>query len=83
MVVLDNATLHANFCLRVGEHERLTTTAEFRRHAMIPFMFLESFDCRSDPIDRVQPRSRTACVGWLARFDGVATASGVQESSVQ
>ena len=48
-----------------------------------------------DPIDRVQPRSRTTCVGWLARFNGVATihaekafaqnhpASGVQESSVQ
>ena len=26
-----------------------------------------------DPIDRVQPRSRTTCVGWLARFNGVAT----------
>ena len=47
------------------------------------------------PVDRVQPRSRTTCVGWLARFNGVATihpiqvlvqnhpASGVQESSVQ
>ena len=23
-----------------------------------------------DPIDRVQPRSRTTCVGWLARFKG-------------
>ena len=22
------------------------------------------------PIDRVQPRSRTTCVGWLARFKG-------------
>ena len=26
-----------------------------------------------DPVDRVQPRSRTTCVGWLARFTGVAT----------
>ena len=23
-----------------------------------------------DPIDRVQPRSRTTCVGWWARFKG-------------
>ena len=23
-----------------------------------------------DPIDRVQPRSRTTCVGWFARFKG-------------
>ena len=44
---VDNATLHAGFCLRVGEHERLVTTAEFRRNAIIPRMLLESFDCRS------------------------------------
>ena len=43
---VDNATLHAGFCLRVGEHERLAATAEFRRNATIPRMLLESFDCR-------------------------------------
>ena len=41
------ATLHAGFCLGVGEHERLITTAEFRRNAIIPCMLLEYFDCRS------------------------------------
>ena len=27
---VDNATLHAGFCLQVGKHERLVTTAAFR-----------------------------------------------------
>ena len=44
---VDNATLHACFCLRVGEHERLIATTEFRRNAIIPCMLLEAFDCRS------------------------------------
>ena len=30
-----------------------------------------------DPIDRVQPRSSTTCVGWLARFKGVASIHAV------
>ena len=42
---VDSATLHARFCLQVGEHERLIETAEFRRNAIIPCMFLESFGC--------------------------------------
>ena len=44
---VNNATLHAGFCLRVGEHERLVATAEFRPNAIMPCMLLESFDCRS------------------------------------
>ena len=44
---VNNATLLAGFCLRVGEHERLITIAEFRRNAIIPCMLLESFDCGS------------------------------------
>ena len=44
---MDNATFHADLCLGVGEHERLDTTAKFRRNALIPGMLLESFDCRS------------------------------------
>ena len=30
-----------------------------------------------DPIDRVQPRSRTTCVGWLARFNRTAAIHAV------
>ena len=30
-----------------------------------------------DPIDRVQPRSRTTCVGWLARSNGTAATHAV------
>ena len=44
---VDNATLHAGLCLRVGERERLITTAEFRRNVIIPCVLLECFDCRS------------------------------------
>ena len=44
---VDNATLHASFCLRVGEHERLVTTAKCRRNTIIPCMLLKSLDCRS------------------------------------
>ena len=44
---VDNATFHAGFCLGVGEHEGLITTAKFRRNTIIPCMLLQSFDCRS------------------------------------
>ena len=44
---VDDATFHAGFCLGVGEHEGLITTAKFRRSTIIPCMLLQSFDCRS------------------------------------
>ena len=44
---MDNATLHAGFCLGVGEHERFVTTAKFRRNTVIPCILLKYFDCRS------------------------------------
>ena len=44
---VDHATLHAGFCLRVGEHERLATTSEFPRNAINTMHVLGSFDCRS------------------------------------
>ena len=65
------------FCLRVGKHERIIRTTEFRRNAIIPCMFLNLSIADLDPIDRVQPRSRATCVGWLARFNGVATIRAV------
>ena len=30
-----------------------------------------------DPINRVQPRSRTTCVGWLDKFKGIAAIHAV------
>ena len=41
------ATFLAGSVSGVGKHERLITSAEFRRNAIIPCMLLESFDCRS------------------------------------
>ena len=38
---------HAGCCLRVGDHEILIATAEFRRNTIIPCMLLEFFECRS------------------------------------
>ena len=52
---VDNAILHAGFCLRVGRHERLITTAEFR-NAVKQCMLLESFDCRSQSTSRMTGR---------------------------
>ena len=90
---VDNATLHAGFCLPVGEHERFVTTAEFRRNAVIPCMLLESFDCRSRSTRQCAAEIQNNVCWMFSRFNGVATihavrafeqndpASGVQESS--
>ena len=44
---VNNATFYAAFFLGVGERERLRTTAKFFRNAIIPWMLLKSFPCRS------------------------------------
>ena len=55
-----NATFFAGFCLKVGKHERIVT-AEFRRNAIIPWMFLESFDCRSWMAGKIQKGFHSPC----------------------
>ena len=67
---VDIASLHASFCLRIDEHERLITTADFCRNATRPCMFFFFFFSIADldPIDRVLHNHQ---------------ASGDQESSVQ
>ena len=63
---MNKTTFPTSFCLRAGKHKRLIAVTEFCRNTIIQRIFLELYDCRS-PIDRVLPRSRTTCVGWLAK----------------
>ena len=59
------------FCRRVGKYKGLRVRAKLCRNVIIQCMSLEPSDCHAlDPIDRVQRKSRTTCVGWLARFKG-------------
>ena len=69
---VDSATFHAGFCLGVGKHDRFVTTANSVVMPSYYACFLNLSIAALDPIDRVQPRSRITCVGWLTRFNRVA-----------
>ena len=61
---MDDTTFPTSLRLRVGKHKKLSATAKLCRNAC--HLLIAALD----PTDRVQPRSRTTCVGWLARFKG-------------
>ena len=67
---MNNTTFPTSFCLRVGKHKRLIAGIEFWRKTIIQRIFWNLLIAYLDPIDRVQPRSRTTCVGWWARSKG-------------
>ena len=60
---MNKTTFPKSFRLRVGRHKGLIATAKLCRNAIHNTTYVSE--------DRVQPRSRTTCVGWLARFKGL------------
>ena len=59
----------------VSELENTKDFSEGQNSVVMPYhhaCFLHLSIIVLDPIDRVQPRSRTTRAGWLARFNGVA-----------
>ena len=74
---MNNTTFQTSFCLRVGKHKGL----EQRQNSVVMLKYNAYFwnllIAALDPIDSVQQRFRTTCVGSLARFKGTVAIHAV------